>query len=224
MYCKHCGVEIDNDSIFCSKCGKPLTINPYKKRDTTDIPNLSESPKSEDIEKVKNIQEKKVSEDKTRKTVKIILRQLLYIGLLIISAFIIKTITYHISMSRVIPTVTEENQMRFNDEFFKLLNPNGVPSIEELKANNFQRDYRKYPQNTNIPIGLIATEYLRFGDFTYDDKLYSPIQLENINMARKEILEEESENIADTTLKIALGILIGGYFLISFIRWLLRNE
>ena len=223
MYCKHCGAEIDNDSIFCSKCGKPLGTNSFVKRNTIDAPDVSESSKPDDIVNVKIIKEKKVSGGKTQKIVKIVLKQILYIGLLIISAFIIKSIPYHISMSRVIPTVTEENQIRFNEEFFKLQNPNGVPSIDELKANNFQRDYSKYPQNTNIPIGLIATEYLLFGDFTYDDKLYSPSQLENINIARKEILEEESESIADTALKIALGILIGGYLLISFIRWLLRN-
>lgn len=31
MYCKHCGKQLDNDSKFCSGCGKPLSKSTSKK-------------------------------------------------------------------------------------------------------------------------------------------------------------------------------------------------
>lgn len=224
MYCKYCGKEIDNDSTFCCKCGKLLSNG-------TEIPstkNLSKdkisSIQSESTVNIKILKEKSDTGEKARKFILQLLKQSLYIGLLIISAFIIKAIAYGISISTPIPEVTIEEQNNFNDEIFKLENPNGAPSFEELKANNFQRDYKKYPRRLNYSFGLIALEYLKLGEFKYDSQIQNMSQLYNINESRKEILEYESEKIADTTLWISLGILVGGYLVFLFIKWLIKNN
>ncbi|GEM_PF-6010686 len=47
MYCKNCGIEIDNDSIFCQNCGEKINNNPesyqsYKTEITTKDNNNTE--------------------------------------------------------------------------------------------------------------------------------------------------------------------------------------
>ena len=41
MYCKHCGKELEDGAIFCTRCGKPVQGQPVKKE-----PEKSEKKKS----------------------------------------------------------------------------------------------------------------------------------------------------------------------------------
>lgn len=55
MYCKHCGNQIDDDSVFCSHCGKQVSENNISIKDTStqqnQVEDIISSPSAQHLEK-----------------------------------------------------------------------------------------------------------------------------------------------------------------------------
>ena len=215
MYCKYCGSQVDNDSQFCSHCGKSISSIPKER-----VSKPNQEIANKDTINVQIIKQKTNVEEKAKNTIKFLLRQIGLILLFFVIALIIGLSVHSIQMQSPIPNVSEEAQKNFNNEIFKLENPNGVPSLEELKANNFKRDYNKYPYNGTYSFGLPAAQYLQLGSFKYDDEISSMSQLEKITETRQYFLEKHAEENAKITFWIIFFSILGIYYMFLFIKWL----
>ena len=216
MYCKYCGTKIDNDSAFCRYCGKF--------QDFAETGNSQKSTKSSDNKqdsrpiRVEFVKPSIITEDKARKGVKTIIKEIALIALFIGIAFLGKLIAFKINNSSQYPKVTQEEQKAFNDAIFKKQYPNGLPPLEEYVKGNW--DESKYPEVSDINFGLAAAEYLRFGEFKYDKEATSLSQLEDINQFRKDSLYLHASYTADIVFWILLiGLPLIRYFSL-FVRWL----
>lgn len=88
MFCKYCGAEIDNNSLFCLKCGKKLNSNIVITNENKDQI-IDENVKEKVL--INNTQEKQIQ--KSNKTLKIIAIILVFVFVSIITA--IPIVKYH---------------------------------------------------------------------------------------------------------------------------------
>jgi uncharacterized membrane protein YvbJ len=77
MYCKHCGKQIDEDSVFCQYCGKPQdvvtdsvteTVSIIEAKTATDKESLVEKVSAIDICKNVKDRDKKATKDDDRQS------------------------------------------------------------------------------------------------------------------------------------------------------------
>jgi len=220
MYCKHCGKVIDEDSAFCRYCGKSQD-SPKEDIHQDSTCSLDMQPNSSSI-KIEIVKPSTINEDKAKKGVKTIIKEIALIALFIGIAFLGKTIAFEIICSSHYPEVTQEEQEAFNRDVLKKQYPNGFPPVEEYASGNWDRS--KYPEVLDISFGLEAAKYLHYGDFKYDKEATSLSQLEDMNQFRKDSLYFH----ASETAEIVFWILLIGLPLIRYILliaiWLLKSD
>lgn len=220
MYCKYCGKEIAEDSAFCRYCGKPQDL-PKEEMGKESRDSLDKRSDSSTI-KVEIIKPSIITEDKAKKGVKTIIKEIALIALFIGLAFLGKAITFEMINSTDYPKVSPKDQEAFNSAIMKKQYPNGLPPIEEFASGNWDRNI--YPENKNISFGLEAAKYLHWGDFKYDKEATSLSQLEDLNLFRRDSLYFHALD----TSEIVFWILLIGLPLIRYIllmtKWLFKSN
>jgi hypothetical protein len=170
------------------------------------IPNLQNSSvqniKIESPVEVNFMRKNKISKEeiavKQRKVIKGFFSEIGYLLLYFTISVAIALWTYQFYFETNRPElVSDENQYQFNREFRELQNKGSIV----------------------VPFGDIASKYLGFFNFKYDQNLgYS--DLNNINEARISILKEKTEEISYYTFFLIISILVGYRYLSIFLKWL----
>ena len=182
--------EIDELTHLMNDVPPPI---PSKKSDSTKNI-IIESPTGINIIKTNNISKYQLNEDR-RKAARKVLSEIGYLIMYFIISLAIVVLTYQIHFAAYKPQlVSNENQQQFNREL-SVLNSKG---------------------SIVVPFGNIASKYLGFFNFKYDENL-SSADLYNINEARLSILAKKSGDISYYMFFISLSILI-------FIRLLIHNK
>ena len=115
-----------------------------------------------------------------------------------IISLVVAFLTFSIHFAAYKPElVSDKNQQQFNREFSELNNKGSIV----------------------VPFGDIASKYLGFFDFKYDQNL-SVSDLYNINEARLSILTAKSEDISYYVFFILLSLLILIRYIRIFSKWL----
>ena len=164
--------EIDELTHLMNDSPPPI---PLKKSDfTKNI--IVESPIDINIIKKSSISKDQLNNNR-RKAVNKILSEIGYLLKYFIISFAIAFLTYQIYFAAYKPQlVSDENQQQFNREFY----------LRELENKG----------SIVVHFGDIASKYLGFFDFKYDQNL-SLDDLSNINEARLFILKEKAKDIFD---------------------------
>jgi len=185
--------EIDELSHLMNDVPPPI---PLKKSDSTKNI-IIESPIDINIIKTSNISKDQLNENIRKATNKGISE----IGHLIVYSIIslvVAFLTFSIHFAAYKPElVSDKNQQQFNREFSELNNKGSIV----------------------VPFGDIASKYLGFFDFKYDQNL-SVSDLYNINEARLSILTAKSEDISYYVFFILLSLLILIRYIRIFSKWL----
>lgn len=219
MYCKYCGQQIDEDSIFCKHCGKTQETSLENNDDGKTTENIHHKKSSIKVELVKK---DGTSEERARKVKKSLLKELFILALFVGTAFLVKTLAFEIANSSPYPEVTEEEQKAFNDAILKKQFPNGFPPIDEYMKGTWDRE--KYPVMDNIAFGIEAAKYLHWGDYKYDKEAYSLSQLEDLNQFRKDARYFHALDISNYVFWILLlGLPLLKYAL-NLYKWLFKTS
>jgi len=145
----------------------------------------------------KNRLSKEEKNEKKRNTTKFFLRELAYILFFVTTSSIVGLLfSYTFSQINKPVLVSDENQDRFNEEFFKR-----------------ERENQSY-----MAFGDIMSKYL--GYYKYDDEINLPSGFCNINMVRLAILKFKAEDYGWYCFYILFGILLIVRYLSMFIKWL----
>jgi len=168
MYCKKCGKEIDNDSIFCSSCGTKVPNTQTKKSSTQEINDVSDTSKQEKKPVAKKpVTRKKVSEkqepdnqaseepvSESYKTIifRNIKNNIVNIILVIVVVNVILFIYKNISESNPIKdTVWRSVETVSNDSFYFIKFENKDYEIKENDTLRERGTYKiKYKQNITL--------------------------------------------------------------------------
>lgn len=216
MYCKHCGKQIDDDSAFCRYCGKPQDL-PMEEDDQESKISLDKRPDSSLI-KVEIVSPSIMTEDKAKKGVKNVMKEIALITLFVGIAFGSKALIFDAINSSYYPEVTSDEQEAFNNAIMKKQFPNGFPPVEDIINGKWDRN--RYPEVTNISFGVEAAKYLHWGDFKYDKEATSLRQLEDLNQFRKDSLYIHASDTAELFFWILLIGLPLLRYIILLIKWL----
>lgn len=178
MFCKNCGKQITDDAAFCQFCGCKL--------------NATNQPFKVEIKKHSNY-----NEEKAKKTVKTLLKELGIISLMVAVAFIVKLMVFDMLNSIPYPIVSEERQREFNREYYARMS-SPVASIGDIAYK------------------------LGVGDYKYDDEMW-PNSMTDINNFRKYARESHAENAANIAFWIALIGLPFIRYIILLAKWLKKG-
>lgn len=204
MYCKYCGKQITDDSIFCQYCGGKVDLKKSEYNYTEPLVKEITSSTHLNSPTIKVVLEKPKTntEEKARNATKRVLRELAVLTIIIIFAFFSGVIGYFIVHSTPIPEVTEEEQQAFNDAI-----------LEKEKENPYE-----------ISFGLDAAKYLKLGDFKYDNDISVMSELNNITDTRNALLDINSKEIGRNVFWIVLISLAFCRYLYMFSRWILKGN
>lgn len=219
MYCKYCGQQIDDDSVFCKHCGKSLETTLEKADEGVIVEKDLHEPSTIKVELIKS---EGLSEEKVKKGIIGFLNELFILAILISIAFIFKEIIFTDINTRPFPEVTEEEQKAFNDAIYLKRHPKGVPPMDELLKGTW--DENKYPIIDDVAFGLEAAKYLHWGDYEYDKEAYSLSQLEHLNQFRKDARYFHALDISNYVFWILLIGLPLIRYVIYFIKWLSKSK
>lgn len=103
--------------------------------------------------------------------------------------------------SHAIPVISEENQNLFNTEV-------AYPSRE----------------SGNFAFGLKGSEYLDYPNYEFDDDITTMSQLENINEARSQILDDHAKEYERKAGTWCLLVLLGWRYGKYFFQWLKSKD
>lgn len=185
--------EIDELTHLMNDVPPPI---PLKKSDSTKNI-IIESPIDINIIKTSNISKEQLNENR-RKATNMVISEIGYLIMYFIISLAIAFLAYQIHFTANKPQlVSDENQQQFNREFRELNNKGSIV----------------------VPFGDIASKYLGFFDFKYDQNL-GVYDLYNINEARLSILKAKSEDISYYVFFILLSLLILIRYIRIFSKWL----
>ena len=142
------------------------------------------------------------TEEEKKKVVLTILKELGILALMVGGAFLSKVIVYQIVNATPYPQISPSAQRAFNDELWE----------------------RERNAGAAVLLGDIAWDYLKLGSFKWDDRITLPEQLEDINDARKHIIQIEADNASMISFWVMLFGLPILRYIILLVRWLNRKE
>lgn len=138
MFCKYCGKEMDEDSLFCPKCGKQVASGKATDTETENstaqksVPTTAQKAEKEtskeEVQEGNKVTEESITKAKKGKTktgIKIIL------AVLVLVAIVVGHFCYNIHYAEIKYSASIEAQKRFNDTVDKYNANNNTANAED---------------------------------------------------------------------------------------------
>lgn len=230
MYCKYCGKEIADDSIFCKYCGKQLSVE-------LEIPNSDISNQQINNKKDKSKGHQKLENNRLAKSIVIRCgKEFFYILLFFVSAFAIAYFGKSVFITAYTPPViSEEKQREFNDSVDYRSRP---WQYDNLTYEEYQEASRKaydawskdihhmnkyiYAHRNDYYIGDILP-LIGYGEWKFDEG-FPFSELSHINEVRQAKLNIISEDFYQILFWSVLVGFITIRYLYLLIKWLTKKE
>lgn len=181
MYCKQCGNAIADDSRFCQHCGNVQDSNSIAQVQPETKENVQESTKT--------------SEDKSKKVVRAIIKEVRTIALIVIIAFAVKGLAYLAIDIQRFPEISEEVQKQANN----------------VSSGSNSGHFRLYEEEARL---------VKLGEYKYDDELRDYNELSNINAFRKRVFAKHASKTSKIAFWIALPAIALFWYIRRLVRWL----